>query len=231
MDRGGRMNKRVSKIDISKNEFQKRIHSMAGKYSAYEIYMDWIESAALATQNTLSLFHDKNWLAREEKYFNIMKKYTHEERIELIEMLSYFCEELENNPRDVLGEAFMSGGMGADSAGQFFTPYHISQSMAELSLQNYNGGVIKINEPSCGSGGSIIALAMKLKEKGIDYQKVMKVVAQDLDWKCVYMCYLQLSYLGIDAICVQGNTLIEPFSKGYPEERVLRTPRNVGALL
>ena len=74
-------------------------------------------------------------------------------------------------------------------------------------------------------------MAVALQKKGINYQNVMKVVAQDLDWRCVYMCYLQLSYMGIDAICVQGDTLLDPYREGYPQARVLRTPKNTGVLL
>ena len=77
----------------------------------------------------------------------------------------------------------------------------------------------------------IIAVAKVLREMGIDYQKKIEVVAQDLDWNGVFMSYVQFSLLGIDAIVVQGDTLIEPYVKGYPEGRVLRTPRNRGALI
>lgn len=77
----------------------------------------------------------------------------------------------------------------------------------------------------------VIAAAEVLKERGVDYQKKMNVVAQDLDWKSVYMCYLQLGLLGIPAICVQGNTLTEPYRSGYPEEWVLYTPAKMGVLL
>ena len=59
----------------------------------------------------------------------------------------------------------------------------------------------------------------------------MEVVAQDLDWNGVFMSYVQFSLLGIDAIVVQGDTLIEPYVNGYPESRVLRTPRNRGVLI
>ena len=69
-----------------------------------------------------------------------------------------------------------------------------------------------------------------MKEKGINYQRKMDVVAQDLDWKGVYMCYLQLSLLGIKATVVQGDTLAEPYSKGYPPDRVLHTPAKMGVL-
>ena len=77
----------------------------------------------------------------------------------------------------------------------------------------------------------IIAVAQILMKKGINYQKYMRVVAQDLDWKGVYMCYLQLSLLGINATVVQGDTLSEPYKRGYPLERVLYTPAKWGILI
>lgn len=61
------------------------------------------------------------------------------------------------------------------------------------------------------------------EKRGISWRKV-KVIAQDLDWNGVYMTYVQLSLLGIDAIVAQGNTLQEPYIDGYPQERVFYTP-------
>lgn len=225
------MARRVSKADMKHTELQKAVLSMAGRYSAYEIFTDWIEVSALAMANSTCIIQNKHWQTREEKYKTIMNKYSHEEQIKFCEMLAWFVEDIEENPRDVLGEAFMRGGMGADAAGQFFTPFNISLMMAEVNIEKYTDGDMKVLEPSCGSGGGIIAMAVALKNKGINYQQVMKVVAQDLDWRCVYMCYLQLSYMGIDAICVQGDTLLDPYREGYPPARVLRTPKNMGVLV
>ena len=226
------MAKRVSKQDMRQTEIQKAILAMSGRYTAYEIFMDWIECVALALSNSVHLIHDQLWQEREDKFTTIMKKYTHEEQQEFPEMLAWLIEELEDDPRDVLGEVFMRSGMGSDAGGQFFTPFNISQMMAELSVTPpEEGEKVRLNEPSCGSGGGIIAAALSLKEKGVNYQKCMKVVAQDLDWRCVYMCYVQLSYMGIDAICVQGDTLIDPYRKGYPERRTLRTPAHMGVIV
>ena len=66
----------------------------------------------------------------------------------------------------------------------------------------------------------------------LDYQKKMYVVAQDLDWKGVYMCYLQLSLLGIKAVCIQGNTLEKlDVLKNVNKRNILRTPAEVGLML
>lgn len=225
------MAKRVSKSDMRETELQKEILRMSGRYTAYEIFMDWIECVALAVSNSLQQIHDRIWDKREETFKQIMGKYTKEEQRRFPEMLAWLVEELEDNPRDVLGEVFMKSGMGSDAGGQFFTPFNISQMMAQLLSATHEEEDISLNEPSCGSGGGIIAVALAMKEKGINYQKRLRVVAQDLDWRCVYMCYVQLSYLGIDAICVQGDTLIDPYRKNYPRNRVLRTPANMGALI
>ena len=46
------------------------------------------------------------------------------------------------------------------------------------------------------------------------------------------MCYVQLSLFGINAVVVQGDTLAEPYTgDSYPQNRVFRTPRNMGLLL
>ena len=50
----------------------------------------------------------------------------------------------------------------------------------------------------------------------------MRVVAQDLDWRGVYMTYVQCSILGIKAKICQGDTLSEPIVK--EEHRIFYTP-------
>ena len=78
----------------------------------------------------------------------------------------------------------------------------------------------------------VIAAAKVLKDRGINYQRRLDVVAQDLDWKTVYMCYIQLSLLGIRAVVYQGNTLTEPYQEGRVDpERTFYTPRYVGLLV
>ena len=78
----------------------------------------------------------------------------------------------------------------------------------------------------------IIAEARVLKDRGINPQRCMEVIAQDLDWKGVYMTYVQLSLLGIKATVVQGDTLCEPFDeRKYNPERVLYTPARKGLLI
>lgn len=212
-----------------KKEIIKKINLISGKYSAYEVFTDWIRCCSIVINNSCQLFRDKVWKDRETLYLDTLRKYTREEVKIFVEMMSLLTLALEEEITDILGQIYMESGMGSKAAGQFFTPFHLSKLCAAMTVPDPDeNGKIIINEPSCGGGGMIIAAAAALGERGVDFQRVMKVTAQDLDWKGVYMCYLQLSLLGIDAICVQGNTLLEPYQKGYPEERILRTPKNRG---
>lgn len=215
-----------------KKDIIKIIDNISGKYSSYEVFSDWIRCSALSISNSCSVIHDKVWKEREKIYIETMNKYSLEERQKLCEMFMMLWETFEDYTSDVLGEIYMEAGMGSKAAGQFFTPFHLSELTAKLSeITPDENGIYRVNEPSCGGGGMIIAFAKALREKGVNYQQCMDVVAQDLDWKGVYMTYLQCSILGIKAIVVQGNTLMEPYTQGYPRERVLFTPAKMGLLI
>ena len=152
---------------------------------------------------------------------------------EFVKMLAMLTETLETDMSDALGDIYMRAGLGNKNTGQFFTPYPVSAACAEMSIpKDIPDGILTINEPSCGGGGMIIAAADVLKKRGINYQKRMDVVAQDLDWKGVYMCYVQLSLLGVKATVVQGDTLQYPYpSAGRLAECIFRTPAKMGLLI
>lgn len=194
----------------------------------------------MSIQNTCCMIRNKTWQDREQTYMDTIRKYSEDERTQLARMTACLIETLEDGgPDDVLGKVYMEAGMGSKIAGQFFTPFHLSEMCAQAALggmmEKYKAGEmrrIRINEPSCGGGAMIIAAAKVLRDNGINYQQAMDVVAQDLDWKGVYMCYVQLSLLGISAICVQGNTLTEPYDpRRTPRSHILTTPKKAGMLL
>lgn len=216
-----------------KKEIIRAINSMSGKYSAYEVFTDWIRCGSLAISNSCRLFYDKIWKDREQMYMDTLRKYTQGEQKLFMEMFGMLQMALEEDMTDILGQIYMESGMGSKAAGQFFTPYHLSELCARLTVPEPDeNGKVFLNEPSCGGGGMIIAAAAALRDNGFDYQRNLEVVAQDLDWKSVYMCYLQLSLLGIRAVCVQGNTLAHPYIPGTtPSENIFLTPGKAGMLL
>lgn len=185
------------------NSIIKTIQSMSGKYSVYEIFADWVKVQALAYANQV-VFSQK----REDYYIETMKRYDSEEQQKLFEMTAWLVEWADEEMFDMLGYIYMHLELGSKKAGQFFTPYNICQLMAKL--QEFDGTVIDVNEPTCGAGGNIIAIAEAMKEQGFNYQQLLRVVCQDIDIKAVYMAYVQFTLYGIPAIVYQTDTLCDP---------------------
>ena len=52
-----------------------------------------------------------------------------------------------------------------------------------------------MNDSACGAGAMLIAFANAAKQYGINYQKQVLFVAQDIDHTAAMMCYIQLSLL------------------------------------
>ena len=215
-----------------KKEIEQTILQMSGDRSPYNVFEDWVECMALSISNACQMINDKVYQDRERKFTAIVQQYKKPPVEKFAEMFVMLSETLESGISDILGEIYMEMELGNKNTGQFFTPYHVSFMCAEASLQGYEGEhILTIHEPSCGGGGMIIAAAAVLSERGMNYQKLMHVVAQDLDWKAVHMTYVMLSLMGINAVVAQGDTLIEPYHPGYPKDRVFRTPANKGALI
>ena len=87
-----------------KKDIIKIIDSMAGRYSAYEVFTDWTKCSALAISNSLAMIHDKVWQRREDEYRATIQKYNDKEREKLIEMFDLLVETLEETMADVLGQ-------------------------------------------------------------------------------------------------------------------------------
>jgi type I restriction-modification system DNA methylase subunit len=181
----------------------KTIQSMTGKYGVYNIFEDWVRMMAMAYANQIE-YSQK----RENEYIETMRRYDESEKAKMCEMTAWLVEWAESEMTDMLGYIYMHLELGSKAHGQFFTPYNICRMMAKM--QKYDGHILKVNEPSCGAGGNIIALAEALKEQGINYQQKMEVVCQDIDTKAVYMTYVQMCLFGIPAIVYQANTLSDP---------------------
>lgn len=218
---------------MTKEDIIKTVAKASGAYTPHQIFRDWIECLALAIANASAPFHDKVWQRHEDIFAATMNKYDEKMTETFSQMTGGLVDLYESGFDDFLGDIYMKAGCGSGALGQFFTPYHLSVLMAEMAVPEdvSEDHIYTMNEPSCGGGASIVAAAEIIHRRGLNYQKCMKVVAQDLDWMGVYMTYIACSFYGIDAIVVQGDTLIEPYVKGYPEERLLRTPRNRGCLI
>ena len=184
-------------------DFVKILESIRYSKSKYEVFSDWL----IMTAATLySWKKDKNV---EEEYLHIANQYTKEELDKHAQLLAITVEALEKEEQDFLGEVFTFAELTNSRNGQFFTPYHISRMSAEMTIGDTfpEGRIVWVNDPTCGSGGMLVAAASVMKEKEFNYQQNALFIAQDIDARCARMAFIQLSLIGAPAIIYCMNTL------------------------
>lgn len=213
-----------------KQEIIKKIGEMSKYYSAHQVFRDWIEIYALSIANFCDPKGTPVWGKREQQYLSTIGKYEEQEILGFTELGGMLTLALEDDMSDVLGAVYMGLETSSKVTGQFFTPDNISRLVSKMMDENVvsTEEVITLNEPACGSSGMIIAYAKALKEKDMNFQKMLDVKATDIDLACVYMSYIQLSLLGIKAVVVRQDSLIK---ETIPHEHIFVTPAKKGMLL
>lgn len=127
------------------------------------------------------------------------------------EALSILGGSLEKKPSDFLGTFAGSCSALNTYMGQFFTPYHLCELMAQMTFGNEflkpdSNHRITISEPAVGAGAMIIASTNILKKRGFQPWNYF-VECWDLSQTAYRMAYIQLNLLGVPAMIVNGNTL------------------------
>lgn len=212
-------------------EFIKLFNKLTYKYSSWEVWKDFVTIFACAISNAI----DKTYFNEREKlYLQTIKKYDENERMIFPELAAQTVLALDRNTeQDFLGNIYMRLGLGSKSTSQFFTPYHICQLMAEMTLDNIaeevrEKGYISMNDPTCGAGATLIAginTAKKhLEKEHINFQNHILIVAQDIDFTVAMMCYIQISLLGVAGYVKVGNSLTEPICENDTDKNYWFTP-------
>ena len=193
---------RIQNKDVS--DFVRLLTTIAPEKHTIEVFSDWCKCSAYAFANAARYSQE-----RENAYLETINKYNRLDRERFAKMLAVVAEGLTNRFCDFLGEVYMSCNMGNGATGQFFTPYSVSQVSAAMSIGEVKDKdrIISFGEPSCGSGGMIVAAAEHLQKQGFPFQQNMIAFMGDLDINAVYMSMIQCSLLGIPAVIQHTNTL------------------------
>lgn len=218
------------KID-SKKEFLRVFNQLTNRHRSWDVWRDFIVMYSCALSNPVDKQH---YDEREALYLRTIKKYNKQEQPLFSELAAYTVMALEDNPeQDFLGSIYMSLNLGNQHNGQFFTPYHVCELMAEVTMQDSvlkieEEGYITINDPCCGAGATLIAgvhaAKKRLEKAGYNYQNHVLVVAQDIDMTVALMCYIQLSLLGVAGYVKVGNSLTDPIIANDSKENYWYTP-------
>lgn len=178
-------------------------------HGAESVFRAWCECFALAIQNGCTAAHTTLWEKREQRYLDITKGYTKEEGQKFSEMCGDLTLAFEDDPfDDYLGRIYMELFGGQKKIGQCFTPIDVCKACAATTLgTEIPHETETIADECCGGGAMLIAACWYYYEKGVDYQRFLKITAGDIDALCVHMTYIQLSLMGARATVYHRNAL------------------------
>lgn len=215
----------------------KGLKTLGSRHSLWSVFEDWLKVCAISISNSVDWNHREE---REQQYLETINKYTPDEQKILVDTFSELVVALErehtkSGPTDLLGKVFHSLELHNKYHGQFFTPFHICEFMGHVALGDggeagnavsgalSQKGYVSVCEPCVGSGGMVLGFASAMHREKLNYCEQMVAYCCDIDIKCVYMAYLQLSLYGIPAVIIHGNSLtLEEWSQWYTPVYMLR---------
>lgn len=217
---------KAKRIQGTKQEFLKIFHEMCYTRSAWQVWADLISATACSLANSTDPDKEnERYREREKEYAQCIKRLGGVDKP--AKCFAIMVEALEQNPeQDFLGELYMELNLGNHWKGQFFTPYHICDFMAQITERDIEEeiekkGFISICDPACGAGATLIAAANNAKKAKHNFQNHILFVGQDIDRTAGMMCYIQMSLLGCAGYICIGNTLTNPIEGHvlFPQEK------------
>lgn len=213
-------------------EFRSKFQQLLSPRSRpIDIWRDFIVMSACAMSNTVDKAH---YDEREKRYLEIINKYEESQQHIFPKLYAAVVLALDENPeQDFLGEMFMDLHLDYEELKQIFTPYHVCQLMADITMDDLveqidKQGYVSINDCCCGAGANLIAAInsarRKLEDAGLNFQNHILIIGQDIEELVALMCYIQISLLGVAGYIKVGNALTEPMTPGDSMENYWFTP-------
>lgn len=166
-----------------------------------EVFRDFVEIYTYSLAN-LCAPHDAVWEERERKYTELIEKYSRQAVDYMASAGGELIAAFSQKSNDYLGEIYMSLSRKGNGLNQYFTPMNVAEMMAKICGSNDDS----VMDPTCGSGVMLIADRNRRVENNEPLENVT-YFGCDLDPVCAYMCFIQLSILGVAGVVQIGNTL------------------------
>lgn len=195
-----------------------RENTGGGRRDLRTVFEDFVEMCATTLSNQCDL---RSRDSRKAEYLELAGRYSPEELHRFAQALGELALMLGTERRDVLGELWMTLGLGSSEMGQFFTPSSVARLMAlmhadaiveQLTERLY----ITVNEPACGGGVMMLELMDVLAKRDVDVSTRVICFANDLSRQAALMAYVQFWLAGIPAEVRVMNTLtLEEFGNPW----------------
>lgn len=198
-----------------------------GRISARDVFQDFIAMCALLLSNYADPVH---YTKRAEALAGVVEKYSAQEQMQLMTTFSELAGHYERMSKrgqisDLLGRAYGEMGL-AGRMGQDFSPDSIPGILSRITIpagkELPKAGFFKAVDIACGSGILAMGIAQRVADLGFNPCLHLALQATDVDLRCVYMTYVQLSFHGFPAVVIHGNTLsLKEYSRWYTPAYIL----------
>lgn len=194
---------RPQMIDYAK-QFREHLHAATdgGRLRQWEAFRDFADMGYCALA--------KPWQAPdrqqafEDRYMANAKRYDRDQLEHFSAMLGTVALAIQASPVDFLGTIYEEEGFADQGyGGQFFTPEHVSDLMAQMIIGDSSPDVpvVTVAEPCCGSGRMIFSAAKAIGDRPAWFD------ATDLDQTCQHMTFLQMAFAGIAGVVRCGDSI------------------------
>lgn len=109
------------------NRIIKSFDDFDGSRNRHSLFCDWVKFMAISIANQVWFLWE-----REEEYRQLAKTYDAKSMKRFSDMMGMLWEAFDAEINDYLGQIYMEGNMGNKSTGQFFTPFHLAESVAMM---------------------------------------------------------------------------------------------------
>lgn len=168
-------------------------------HTAFTEMLDWM------------LLPFKRYDAADEQRIALATYQSHPNVQQLVKLITLIGD-LSEGFRDPLGELFMQAISNGHN-GQYFTPEHMCDMMAIMSLGEESKPLRTVCDPACGPGRMLIAAA-KINRHMLFY-------GSDLDITCCKMALLNMLLNSLKGEIAQMNMLSNEFYRGFKVDTVL----------
>ena len=207
------------KFDNLLLEITKTTH---GRISESQTFSDFLQYGALLLSIRTDPVHSEQ---RAKAFEQLKTNYKDDEWNALHKGMTNLCHRFEKNTKisrseDIFKDFFFLIGASSKTHKQDFTPSGVSRLISALSIPAHpslpEDGFFTLCDHACGSGSLLLEAVQRFSSSGHNPSAQLVIQAADIDSRCVYMTYLQLSLYGIPAVIVHGNTMsLKEYDRWY----------------
>lgn len=184
-----------------RKEFIKELEQVSYRTSMTDVFSDFVKIYALEMEHA-TVVRPGDVDRVEGLHAGLVGKYGAEDRAHFNRMSAIVVDALEEKRESFLGPVLEAIGASNKNNGQFLTPASVANMMARVNAADVEytpGKVIRVSDPACGAGVTLIANGEALLHERHVAQSDIYLIGGDIDGRACDITYIELTLLGYAA--------------------------------